>query len=81
MRGLKLRASFFRVQAECRRECQIRRSIAFYKELNCYRGRCMKAQGIPDFQAPPPIPQYIDTVEAIDELPSYDSFEASPDDF
>ena len=29
----------------------------------------MKAQGIPDFQAPPPIPRFIDTVEAIDELP------------
>jgi hypothetical protein len=31
----------------------------------------MKAQGIPDFQAPPPIPKFIDTVEAIDELPAY----------
>ena len=41
----------------------------------------MKAQGIPDFQAPPPIPKFIDTVEAIDELPSYDSFEPSTDDF
>jgi hypothetical protein len=41
----------------------------------------MKAQGIPDFQAPPPIPKFIDTVEAIDELSSYDSFEPSPDDF
>ena len=41
----------------------------------------MKAQGIPDFQAPPPIPNFIDTVEAIDELPAYDSFEAAPDDF
>ena len=41
----------------------------------------MKAQGIPDFQAPPPIPQFIDTTEAIDELSSYDSFEPSPDDF
>jgi hypothetical protein len=41
----------------------------------------MKAQGIPDFQAPPPIPKFIDTTEAIDELPSYDSFEPAPDDF
>jgi hypothetical protein len=40
----------------------------------------MKAQGIPDFQAPPPIPRFIDTDHAIDELPSYDSFEPSPDD-
>jgi len=43
----------------------------------------MKAQGIPDFQAPPPIPKFIDAQEAMarpsspqdDELPSYDSFE------
>ncbi len=49
----------------------------------------MKAQGIPDFQAPPPIPKFIDTEEAIDELRSYESFEPlvvsnvepSPDDF
>jgi hypothetical protein len=41
----------------------------------------MKAQDIPDFQAPPPIPKFIDTVEATDELPSYDSFEPSTDDF
>ena len=51
----------------------------------------MKAQGIPDFfvrrglgvvgQAPPPIPKFIDTSQAIDELPSYDSFEPAPDDF
>jgi hypothetical protein len=41
----------------------------------------MKAQGIPDFQAPPPIPRFIDTALAIDEIPSYDSFEPPPDDF
>jgi hypothetical protein len=51
----------------------------------------MKSQGIPDFfirrslgvvgQAPPPIPTFIDTALAIDEIPSYDSFEPSPDDF
>jgi hypothetical protein len=41
----------------------------------------MKAQGIPDFQAPPPIPKFIDTVDAIDELPEYDAFEPAPDDF
>ena len=39
------------------------------------------AQGIPDFQAPPPIPKFIDTEQAIDELPPFDSFEPSPDDF
>jgi hypothetical protein len=27
------------------------------------------------------IPTFIDTVEAIDEIPSYDSFEPAPDDF
>ena len=41
----------------------------------------MKAQGIPDFQAPPPILKFNDAAEAIDELPSYDSFEPLPDDF
>jgi len=33
------------------------------------------------FRAPPPIPKLIDTSHAIDELPSYDSFEPAPDDF
>jgi hypothetical protein len=28
-----------------------------------------------------PIPKFIDTTEAIDELPCYDSFEPAPDDF
>ncbi len=41
----------------------------------------MKSQGIPDFQAPPPLPQFIDTTEAIEELPSYDSFDPAPGDF
>ncbi len=40
----------------------------------------MEAQGIPDFQAPPPIPTFIDTSLAIDEIPYYDSFEPAPDD-
>jgi hypothetical protein len=35
----------------------------------------MKAQGIPDFQVPPPTPKFIDTSEAIDELHFYDFFE------
>jgi hypothetical protein len=35
----------------------------------------MKAQGLPDFQASPPIPKFIDTSHAIDEIQSYDSFE------
>ena len=41
----------------------------------------MKSQGIPDFQAPPPIPKFIDTLEALDELPCYDSFEPAPDEW
>ena len=55
------------------------RIIAFIQDEHSIKD-IMKAQGIPDFQAPPPIPKFIDTVEAIDELPSYDSFEPSPDD-
>ena len=41
----------------------------------------MRSQGIPDLQAPPPILKFMDTAEAIDEIPSCDSFEPSPDDF
>ena len=55
------------------------RIIAFIQDSHSIKD-IMKAQGIPDFQAPPPIPKFIDTVEAIDELPSYDSFEPPPDD-
>ena len=40
----------------------------------------MKSLGIADFRAPPPIPKFIDTSHAVDELPSYDSFEPSSDD-
>jgi hypothetical protein len=56
------------------------RIIAFIQDAHSIKD-IMKAQGIPDFQAPPPIPKFIDTAEAIDELPSYDSFEPSTDDF
>ena len=55
------------------------RIIAFIQDEHSIKD-IMKSQGIPDFQAPPPIPSFIDTSEAIDELPSYDTFEASPDD-
>ena len=41
----------------------------------------IKSGDIPDLQAPPSIPTFIDAAEAIDDLPSYDSFEPSPDDF
>ena len=56
------------------------RIIAFIQDAHSIKD-IMKAQGIPDFQAPPPIPKFIDTSEAIDELPLYDSFEPAPDDF
>ncbi len=56
------------------------RIIAFIQDAHSIKD-IMKAQGIPDFQAPPPIPKFIDASEAIDEIPSYDSIEPSPDDF
>jgi hypothetical protein len=66
------------------------RIIAFIQDTHCHLAKAkrrraikdiMKAQGIPNFQAPPPIPKFIDTVEAVDELPCYDSFEPPTDDF
>ena len=56
------------------------RIIAFIQDEHSIKD-IMKSQGIPDFQAPPPIPKFIDAEQAIDELPSYDSFEPTPDDF
>ena len=56
------------------------RIIAFIQDAHSIKD-IMKAQGIPDIQAPPPLPKFIDTSEAIDELPCYDSFEPAPDDF
>jgi hypothetical protein len=56
------------------------RIIAFIQDEYSIKD-IMKAQGIPNFQAHPPIPTFIDTAQAIDELPSYDLFEPSPDDF
>lgn len=41
----------------------------------------MKSQGLPDSQAPLPIPKFIDTEHVIDELPSCDSFDPAADDF
>jgi len=55
------------------------RIIAFIQDAQSIKD-IMKAQGIPDFQAPPPLPKFIDTVDAIDELPSYDPFKPGPDD-
>jgi hypothetical protein len=68
------------------------RIIAFIQDAHSIKD-IMNAQGIPDFQAPPPIPKFVDAAEAIDELPLYDSssfapwryggtsFEPSPEDF
>jgi hypothetical protein len=41
----------------------------------------MKAEGLPDFRAPPAIPKFIDTSQDTYELFSCDSFEPLPDDF
>ena len=56
------------------------RIIAFIQDEHSIKD-IMKSQGIADFRAPPPIPKVIYTTEALDELPSYDSFEPAPDDF
>ena len=56
------------------------RIIAFIQDAHSIKD-IMKSQGIADFRAPPPIPKFIDTTEALDDLPSYDSFEPAPDDF
>jgi hypothetical protein len=56
------------------------RIIAFIQDTDSVKN-IMKSQGIADFQAPPPIPIFIDTVQAIDEIPSYDLLESAPDDF
>jgi hypothetical protein len=45
------------------------------------RNDTMKSQGFPDFHVPPPIPTFVDTTAAIDELPSYDSFDPAPESF
>ena len=56
------------------------RIIAFIQDTYSIKD-IVKSQGIPDFQAPPRIPKFIDTAQAIDEIPSYDSSEPSPDEF
>jgi hypothetical protein len=56
------------------------RIIAFIHDAQSIKD-IMKAQGIPDFQGSPPIPRFIDITEAIDELPSYESFGPAPEDF
>jgi len=58
------------------------RIIAFIQDEHSIKD-IMKAEGLPDFRAPPPIPKFIDTSTSQDtyELSSCDSFEPSPDDF
>jgi len=55
------------------------RIVAFIQNEHSIKD-ILEAQGIPHFQAPPPIPKFISTTEALDELPNYDAFESSPDD-
>ena len=41
----------------------------------------MRAEGLPDFRAPPAIPKFIDNSQDTYELSSCDYFEPLPDDF
>jgi hypothetical protein len=56
------------------------RIIAFIQDEHSIKD-IMKSQGIADFRASLPTLKFIDTTEALDDLPSYDSFEPAPDDF
>jgi hypothetical protein len=57
------------------------RIVAFIRDEHSIND-LKKSQGIADFRAPPPIPKsipkFIDTSHAINELPSYDSFDPAP---
>jgi hypothetical protein len=68
------------IPLECPKYKAQMRIIAFIQHEHSIKD-IMKSQGIADFRAPPPIPKFIDASEALDELPSYDSFETAPDDF
>ena len=65
---------------ECPRCKAQMRIIAFIQDEHSIK-EIMTSQGIADVRAPPSMLKFIDATEAIDELPSYDSFEPSPDDF
>ena len=56
------------------------RIVAFIQDTRTISD-IMKAEGLPDFRAPPAIPKFIDTSQDTYELSSYDSLEPSPDDF
>lgn len=55
------------------------RIIAFIQDTFTIKD-IMKAEGIPDYTAPPPIPRVIDTSAAIDQLINYDSFDTAPEE-
>ena len=61
-------------------KCNAQMRILAFIHDECSIKDIMKSQGIADFLAPPPIPKFIDTFHAIDEIPSYDYFEPSSDD-
>ncbi len=56
------------------------RIVAFIQDEHSIKD-IMRAEGLPDFRAPPAIPKFIDTSQDNYELSSCDSFEPSPDDF
>jgi hypothetical protein len=56
------------------------RIIAFILDQHSIKD-IMKSQGSADFRAPPPIPTFVDTPEAINELPADNSFDPLPDEF
>ena len=56
------------------------RIIAFIQDEHSIKD-IMRAEGLPDFRAPPAVSKFIDTSQAIDELSSCDFFEPAPDDF
>ena len=54
------------------------RIIAFIQDKHSITD-IMKAQGIQDSKAPPPIPKFIAPQEATDEIPSHAPLEPAPD--
>jgi hypothetical protein len=62
-------------------KCKAQIRIIALIQDECSIKDIMRAQGIPDFQAPQHIHKFIDTSHALDELPSYDSFDPAPEDF
>lgn len=56
------------------------RIIAFIQDEHSIKDM-MKSQAVTDFQAPSPIPKFIDTDPAMDEPPSWESFKLAPVEF